>query len=566
MLQGYLVDEAGGQRVPVGSSLVVGRTRECGLTIDDTGASRRHFEIVMRRASSSGGATSFVWKDLGSTNGTLVNGKRMLAGELQHGDCLQVGDTVLRFEIEEAPDLPPEPATTNLFQQTLFDIAGLAQPAADAAKSAALLDAVYRVMNEIASNYDPCELIDRILEVTLRAINAQRGAIFLAGEDASLLPCPVCDHVHLLQDGVARSLESNEIQISRTVTHRVLSKGESVLYQDSDNDSELNVAESVVALSLRSIICVPLRAKAGILGILYIDTNRVDQSYTQEDMLLAAAVGNSAGLAIENARMHQEMLEKQRIEQEIATAWIIQEGFLVKEWPGDDPRFEVYGETRPAKTVGGDFYDFVQSTPDVVGVLIGDVSGKGVPAALTMAQLIAEFRLHARGQKSPAAVLKVLNAALFERSQRGYFCTICYITLNLRTGEVICANAGHSPVLRKGREGVTFFGEATGPPVGILPDGPWVDESSKIDPGDMLLLYTDGIIEARSMQTAIGQDHPAPIEYETAGLKQFLEFLPDSSPKALIEAINEDIVRFCAPLAPHDDCTMIAVRYGGNAG
>jgi phosphoserine phosphatase RsbU/P len=564
VLQGYLVDETDGRRVPIENSLVVGRTRECGFTIDDAGASRRHFEIIARDAGASGVEAAFLWKDLGSTNGTLVNGKRVLAGELSHGDCLQVGETVLRFEIEEAPDPPPDPVTTNLFQKTLFDMAGLAQPVAESEKSASLLDAVYRVMNEIASNYDPCELIDRILEVTLRAINAQRGAIFLAGDDDNLLPCPVCGHVHSLQDGVARPAESDEIRISRTVAKRVISKGESVLYQDSGTDNELNVAESIVALSLRSIICVPLRAKEGILGILYIDTNRVDQSYTQEDMLLAAAVGNSAGLAIENARMHREILEKQRIEQEIATAWIIQEGFLVKEWPNADPRFEIYGETRPAKTVGGDFYDYVQPAPDVVGMLIGDVSGKGVPAALTMAQLIAEFRLHARGQDSPAVVLRALNAAMSERSQRGFFCTICYIILDLKTGAVVCANAGHSPVLRKGHDGVSFFGEPTGPPVGILPEGPWQDESSKIDPGDVLLLYTDGIIEARSVKTAIGKEHVAPIEYDTAGLTQFLEWLPDASPRAMIEAINDDIIQFCAPLAPHDDCTMIAVRYRGN--
>lgn len=109
-------------------------------------------------------------------------------------------------------------------------------------------------------------------------------------------------------------------------------------------------------------------------------------------MLLSTAVGNSAGLALENARMHVQIVEKNRTDSEIQHAWQIQQGFLINEWPEDDARFKVYGDTRPAKTVGGDFYDFVQPDDAHVGLLIGDVSGKGVPAALTMAQLLTEFR------------------------------------------------------------------------------------------------------------------------------------------------------------------------------
>ena len=209
--------------------------------------------------------------------------------------------------------------------------------------------AVYAVMNEIASDYEPCSLVDRVLETTMRAIDAQRGAIYFAGDAGDeLLPCPVCGHVHLIRDGQLRRAASGEITISKTVAHRVLAGGETVLFQDSDGDGELSTAESIMSLHLRSIICVPLRGKFGVRGILYVDTDRPGHQYTREDMLLTTAVGNSAGLALENVTMHRQILEKQRIEQEIALAWTIQEGFLVKEWPKDDARFEVYGQTLPA--------------------------------------------------------------------------------------------------------------------------------------------------------------------------------------------------------------------------
>lgn len=558
MKRGFLLDQAMGRRAEVGAGIVLGRTRDCGFVIDDSGASRRHVEVSPR-------GHGFVWKDLGSTNGTLLNGARMLAGELKHGDRIQIGDTVILFEVEDDPDSDASGATLahgehRLFTETIFDQAGKLQPAPERNKSTALLETVYTVMNEIATNYEPCALSDRILELTVRAINAQRGAIFLAGKEQSLNPCPVCGQIHAIREGVLRSIGPDEIKISSTVAQRVLSQGESVLYQDTDTGAEINATESIMQLDLRSIVCVPLRAKKGILGILYIDSNRPGTHYSHEDLLLASAVGNSAGLALENAQMHGELLDKQRIEQEIATAWTIQEGFLVKDWPSAERRFQVYGETRPAKTVGGDFYDFVQPRQGVVGILVGDVSGKGVPAALTMAQLLAQFRLHARDLASPAEVLARLNHDLAARSRRGLFCSVCYLTLDLDSGVVTAANAGHPPVVQVGATGITAFGEASGPPLGILPEMTWSDTAHTIQPGDAVLLYSDGIIEARGNppQHEGSEGYP---EYGEAGLQAFAASLAGRSPRMMLDAIYQDVQRFCAPGVPHDDCTMIALRY-----
>jgi sigma-B regulation protein RsbU (phosphoserine phosphatase) len=328
---------------------------------------------------------------------------------------------------------------------------------------------------------------------------------------------------------------------------------------------DLNEAQSIMSLKLRSIICVPLRAKSHILGVLYIDSDRPDQRYTHEDMLLATAVGSSAGLALENAEMHQQMLEKQRIEHEIATAWTIQQGFLVKDWPEDDIRYQVFGETSPAKTVGGDFFDFVQLSADTVGLLIGDVSGKGVPAALTMAQVLAEFRLQARACDTPADVLAALNNALVERSQHGMFCTLCYMTLELDSGAGVCANAGHHPILRLRDDGISFFGGASGPPVGILVDHAWTNEKFRLPPGETLLLYTDGILEARRARSTQQTGVP-PEEFEEEGLTLTAGACFGAHPRELLNKVNDAVLGFCAPDMPHDDRTMIAMRYCGNLG
>lgn len=561
MRRGYLIFETGKERrrrVLIENGLTIGRNEDCGLVIDDGAASRHHAEIRV-----SGDA--FTLKDLGSTNGTLVDGTRVSEFQLAHGARIRIGETVLRFEIEDARNGAESPVS---FLGTILDGDSELTVEPTGVKAETLFQAVYTVTNAVASNFEPCSLVDRILETTIRAIRAQRGAIFFAGlAEGGLSPCPICKRVHVIRDGVLERADIGAIRISETVARRVLSGGESVLFQDTEQaDDELHAAQSIVSLNLRSIICAPLRAKSGILGILYIDTDRASHAYTKEDMLLSSAVANSAGLAIENANMHQQMLEKQRIEQEIAHAWTIQQGFLIKEWPSGERGFEVYGETRPAKTVGGDFYDFVEPDGEHIGILIGDVSGKGVPAALSMAQLLAQFRLCARDRTSPAAVLGMLNADLVTRSQRGMFCTMCYILLELKTGRLICANAGHHPPIHIQKGGIGYFGEASGPPAGILPEVAWQDTQWQMGPGDTVFLYTDGVVEARrSAAKGDTKTHRAgPEDYGIEGLTRIAGRLHGRTSRETVQIINEDVLAFCAPDAPHDDCTLIAVRYLGN--
>jgi serine phosphatase RsbU (regulator of sigma subunit) len=556
MRQAFLIRREGKEqhRVPVGGSMVIGRAAECDLVLDDPAASRQHFEI---RVSNG----DFQCRDLGSKNGTKVNGARTVACELKHGDRIDIGDTSLRFEFGDAAELTAPEKT--VFLQTAFDPAGEIQRLAPATRSKELLEAAYTLMNAIASNFNPCELVDTILHTTMEAIHAQRGAILLAGPDAELQPCGVCGCVHTIRDGVARAADVDEINISESVARRVVERGENVLYQFARTDGQIDPSVSIRALNLTSILCVPIRTQNNVFGILYIDTDLTDHEYTEDDLLLAAAAGNSAGLALENARIHQSLLESHRIEQEIADAWTIQEGFLVKDWPEDEARFEVYGETLPAKKVGGDFYDFVRLDSDTVGVLIGDVSGKGVPASLTMAQMLAEFRVSAQEAESPSQVLSRLNRRLIEHSRRGTFCTMCYVMVDLVSGRLVGANAGHHPML-VASDGATrdLFG-ASGPPIGVLPDVEWQDESASLRPGETMLMYTDGIIEARSGATQNGSDETI-LEYQMDRLRVQVQKQYADGPRSMIRAVIQDVHRFTAPLSPHDDCTMIALRFAAN--
>ncbi len=460
MATGYIVVGTGPdeRRVAIGPSMVVGRSGDNGFVIKDTAASRRHLEI---KNSGEG----FVCRDLGSRNGTIVNGSRTEHCQLEDGDTILVGETLMTFELGSEPSQVPD---KTVFLQTVLDSTGQVRDADPSSSSKGLLEAAYTLMNALASNFNPCDLVDRVLETTTKAIRAKRGAVLFAGPENRLQPCCVCGRVHTIEGGEARSAEVDEIKISESVARSVLRDGENVLYQSGWSDGPIDPSASMAVLRLTSILCVPIRSQNRILGILYMDTDIAEHEYTQEDLLLAAAAGNSAGLALENAQNHQALLEKQRMDDDIEAAWTIQESFLVSDWATDDPRFEVYGMTRPAKVVGGDFYDFVRIDENRVGILIGDVSGKGVPAALTMAQILAEFRLCAPGAGSPAEVLRRLNERLAVRSRRGLFCTLAVIAIDLRTGKIMGANAGHHPVLVVNENRVESIMGATGPPIGIL--------------------------------------------------------------------------------------------------
>jgi sigma-B regulation protein RsbU (phosphoserine phosphatase) len=250
------------------------------------------------------------------------------------------------------------------------------------------------------------------------------------------------------------------------------------------------------------------------------------------------------------------------MDREIEHAWSIQKGFLVRKWPEAQRTHEVYGETLPAKTVGGDFYDYIELDEEHVGILIGDVSGKGVPAALTMAQLLAEFRMCAPREASPAAVLAAMNEAQIGRSRHGTFCTISYVILNIRTGAAQCANAGHHACICVGAKGRALIGEASGPPVGVVPGTSYNDTSFSLSRGDSVLLYTDGIIEARGTSSQ-SEAEPTIVEFGVERLGRVAHRFHESSPCALINRVNHAVTSYCGNQAPHDDCTMIALKYLG---
>ncbi len=409
--------------------------------------------------------------------------------------------------------------------------------------SSRALRAVYAIMQEIASGFELCHLMDKILRTTMQAVKAARAGVFVSDHRSCGQPaCAACGFAHMIKDDRGASIDCAGVTLGAKVRESVLTHGRTLLLREEG------------ARPSRDIVCAPLRGKSEVLGILYVEC--AGGRPTPGDMLLCAVVGHGAGLALENAALHREILAAQRLEQELELAWTIQQGFLVREWPEGERGHAVFGKTWPAKAVGGDFYDYVRLDPDHAAVIVGDVSGKGIPAALTMAQLLAEYRLYARQLPSPRDVVAALNATLVPRSTHGLFCTMCCGRLDLRAGVLTWANAGHYGPLLLGSSGrAETLGEASGPPAGVMAEASWTDNEMRLSAGDTLLLYSDGIGEARRADDGS--------VYGVSRLAARAAELGGRPVRTLVEMLYADVRAFCAPAPPYDDCTLLALRYEG---
>lgn len=244
--------------------------------------------------------------------------------------------------------------------------------------------------------------------------------------------------------------------------------------------------------------------------------------------------------------------EKERLESELQFAHLVQEGFLPDE-PPEVPGFKFSAKTIPARFVGGDFYDFIPLKDNRLGILIGDVSGKGVSAALFMARLLSDFRYLAQDYPKPALLMNKVNNILYHRSRQGMFATALFLLLDLKGKKIWAVNAGHHPILIRGKEGgIIERGKMGGIPLGILSDTVYSQEEITVENGGLVFLYTDGAVE------------PANKSGEQFGAVRLREHILNggAEPGAIIDRLQEKIQIFSAHAPPHDDITFLAFSVG----
>jgi serine phosphatase RsbU (regulator of sigma subunit) len=408
---------------------------------------------------------------------------------------------------------------------------------------------LYRISQTFNSSLDLDEVLNLVLDEVIAATRAERG--FLVLHDAQGQPT-----VRTARGLDQTSIDDPSFQISRSVVARVAQTGEPVLTSDAQQDTRLNLRDSVLNLRLRSILCVPLLIKNSVTGVVYVDNRLHAGIFSRDDLDLLAAIASNAAIAIENARLYRLAVEKGRLERELQVAREVQTSLM----PRGSPQalgWEFAGQWQPAREVAGDYYDFIQDeTPNQIGLVIGDVTDKGMPAALFMALTRSTVRACLLRGASPAASLTLANQLIAQDAVDGMFVTLCYAALNLSTGAATFVNAGHNPpLLFHAATGEWETVKRTGLALGILPDAPYTERTLALAPGDFLLLYTDGVTDALNVA---GEAFGA--ERLRATLAAHARTYAAPTAASLLTALELALDDFTGAAAPFDDITLLIAR------
>jgi serine phosphatase RsbU (regulator of sigma subunit) len=324
----------------------------------------------------------------------------------------------------------------------------------------------------------------------------------------------------------------------------------SVLTSDAAVDPRFKARESIIDSGIHSVMCVPLWNNKEIIGIIYADRISFLQEFTEEDLRLLTLLANVAAIKIENAILIEQSIEKEKMERELELAARIQKDFL----PKSDPscaELDIAGKNIPCLQVGGDYYDFLRIDDRRLGITVADVAGKGVSASLLMASLRAALQSEVRPDYRLPDMAVKLNGFVHRSSAINSFITFFFAELDRTTGELAYVNAGHNAPLVVGRDGGLRTLPSTGLCLGMLPEMAYEERRDTLAPGEVMILYTDGLSESRNA---------AKEEYGADRLADVCRKLSRSTARELMDAIFLDLEAFTGSSPAADDRTLVIVR------
>ena len=406
---------------------------------------------------------------------------------------------------------------------------------------------LYKLSQTFCSSLDSTQVLDRVIDEVIKALNAERGFIALWNEKS------------VLEFRSARGLNKStidqpEFEISRGVVKEVAKSGKGICISDAQSDVRFQKRPSVLHLHLRSILCVPLKLKENILGVIYIDNRMVTGIFTEKDLELLSAIASTAVIAIENARLYELAVEKGRLERELQMAYRVQSSLIPKYFP-QIPGWEFAACWQPARQVSGDFYDYISDSKGGMKFVIADVTDKGMPAALFMAMTRTIVRASCDELESLAKSITRANQLICTDSALSMPVTLFACQVNLQTGQLVYVNAGQNPpIFYKAGEDKFINLSPTGMFMGFEEEAEFQQESIQLKPGDLVVCYTDGVLDANNNQ------------WELFDMDRFLAVIDENvnaSAKALLEAIEGAVCSFVGDVLPYDDITVLIIKRVG---
>ncbi len=521
--------------------IILGRNADCDIVIpppNNTAVSREHAAIVKIDGR-------YYIEDLKSRNNTYVNNQVVRERTpLQDNDRIRICDYLLSFhasaaaadeEDEVAPDTAFEASVSHHTSSQLLE----AQPAE---KLKALLDISADLSKTLEQEQLLPKIVDRLLELFKQA---ERGFVILHDPVTNRL-VPKVIKTHRTQD------ESNA-QFSRSIVRKCLETSQALLSNDASNDTRFNLSQSIADFRIRSVMVAPIwTAEGKAVGVIQLDTQQPSRKFNAEDLKMLLGVASQASIALENARLHQERVARERYQAQMELARQVQRSFLPDQAP-DVEGYEFYQYYESAYEVGGDYYDFIRVPGGRLVMMLGDVAGKGVAAALLMAKLSADARFCALTETDSGALAGRLNDLLHHSGPADRFVTFIAATLNPADHTVTLVNAGHpAPMLYRHATGTLEPAMSTsqvGLPLGVVADHAYPSCQVKLAPGDCILAFTDGVTEALDLENR---------QLHLEGVHRALSQGP-FTPRGLGERLVQAVRQHAAGRSQHDDITLVCL-------
>ncbi len=532
-----VTDALGRRVVPIAKApFEIGRRETNDLRLAGTEVSRDHAEIVSTEAG-------FVVKDRSSRYGTYVNGEQVTEQPLVHGDRIRLGRSggaEMVFLIDESEPVPERSTTTAV---------------GDLRQIAALLEG----LRALGTGRVVEDVLTLVLDSAIDVSGAERGFIMLVSASHEL-------EFKMARGRGRQTLQGSSFATSRKIPEEVFRTGEPRLVADLLDSEFANVHMGTVALGIRNVLCVPLRLVRYVdkgeaigeerrIGVLYLDSREKGLLMSNSTRTALETLATEAAVAIENARLYRETMEKARMEQELRIAAVIQQALLPKaEHLGGF--FTAAAASLPCRSIGGDFYDYVDLPQGSLGFALGDVAGKGPPAALLSAMMQGMFAAQAASSDTPSRTISRVNTALYRRGIESRFVTLMYGVLD-SDGQLTYCNAGHNPplVITTSGSEVTFRRlECGGPIVGLFDGAAYEQETISLTAGDWLIIFSDGVSEAMSASEE---------EYGEERIVSCVAASATLEPPQLLAALFADVRQFTRGAAQSDDITAMVLRYEG---
>ena len=527
-----VVDSLGRRVVAIDKPLFsIGRRSANDLVLPGNDVSREHAEILHTDGT-------YVIRDRKSRCGTTVNGAEITERRLKHGDHIRIGSAAgaeLTFLIDDTPVSATHSSGSAL-------IGGFRQVAA-------LLDA----LRALGSSRVLDEVLLLVMDAAIDVTGAERGFIMLAN-DAGELEWKLAR----LQGKV--SLAGSRFETSRKIPEQVFASGHPRIVADLRDGDLAQAHGGTIALGIRHVLCVPLRlvhyvdtpgaaGEARAIGVLYLDSREKGQLLSDTARTALETLAAEASVAIENARLYREATEKARMDEELRIASQIQQALLPQ--ARKSVGFcEAMGASIPCRAIGGDFYEYLDLPDGSFGFALGDVSGKGPPAALLTAVLQGIFAAQAFALVEPNEMLTRVNRALLARRVEARFATIFFGVIT-PGGRLTYCNAGHNPPLLLTGGSVRTL-ETGGMIVGLFPHATYDQETVQLSTGDVLTVFSDGVSEALSA----GDE-----EFGEERIREVIAAPGCESTEAVLQTLLASVKQFTRGAVQNDDVTAMVVKY-----